>query len=109
MCLKLTMSRRVSIALLLGLLLCALAAREYPELTQLCDNASNDYSTAVFQKDASPSTAHQLPVVVSLAVIELHVVAFVSPAVELKLFELKPFELLSPFPDLLHLFCVQRT
>jgi hypothetical protein len=98
------MSRRVSITLLLGLLLCALAAREYPELAQLSDNASNDYSTAVFQKDVSPSTAHQLPVVASLAVIELRIVAFVGPAVELK-----PFELLSPFSDLLHLFCVQRT
>lgn len=97
------MSRRVSIALVLGLLLCALAVREYPELTRLCDNPSNDYSTVVFQKDVSRSVAQQLPVVIAAA-IEFQVVEIVVPFVGSKL-----FELLSSFPDLLHLLCVQRT
>lgn len=98
------MSRRVSIALLLGLLICAVATREFPELTTLCDNASNDYSTAVFQKSSSPSSAHQLPVVAAVAVIKFHVVEMTAPLVDSK-----SFELLSSFPDLLHLLCVQRT
>lgn len=104
LCLNLTMSKRVSIALLLSVLICALATREFPELTSLCDNASNDYSTAIFQKSSSPSSAHQLPVVAAVAVIEFHVVAMIAPAVDST-----SFELLSPFPDLLHLLCVQRT
>jgi hypothetical protein len=98
------MSRRVSIALLLGLLICAVAAREFPELTSLSDNASNDYSAAVFQKGSSPSAAHQLPVVAAVAVIEFHIVEMTVPVVDSK-----SFELLSSFPDLLHLLCVQRT
>ena len=97
------MSRRVSIALVLGLLLCALAVREYPELSRLCDNPSNDYSTVVFQKDISRSTAQQLPMVV-VAAIEFHVVGIIAPAIGAK-----SSELLSSFPDLLHLLCVQRT
>ena len=97
------MSRRVSIALLLGLLLCALAVREYPELTHLCDNPSNDYSTVVFQNDVPRYTAQQLPVVVGAAV-ELHVVGIIAPVIASK-----SFEVLNSFPDLLHLLCVQRT
>jgi len=98
------MSRRVSIGLLLALLICAVATRELPELTRLCDNASNDYSTAVFQKGVSPSTAHQLPVISAVAVIEFRIVEMTLPVVNSK-----SFELFSSFPDLLHLFCVQRT
>ena len=90
-------------ALALGLLLCALAAREYPELTRLCDNPSNDYSTAVFQKDLSHPGAQKLPVVAAVVAIFYEVEA-IKPVVAPK-----SFSVLSSCPDLLHLLCVQRT
>src|SRR5271154_6732592 len=42
-------SARVGFALIIGLLFCTLGALELPELVNLTDNTSNDYSTSVFQ------------------------------------------------------------
>ena len=42
-------SARVGFALIIGLLFCTLGTLELPELVNLTDNTSNDYSPSVFQ------------------------------------------------------------
>ena len=43
---------KLALAIVAGLLLCALVVRELPELINLVDDTSNDFSLVVFAKDA---------------------------------------------------------
>jgi hypothetical protein len=44
---------KLALAIVIGLLSCALVVRELPELINLVDDTSNDFSLVVFAKDAS--------------------------------------------------------
>lgn len=100
------MSRRVSFVLVMGLLMCALSTLELPELIKLTDNTSNDYSTAVFQKNRTTSVAlkAQFPDALRAVARALSVVYSAKLAPPTK--SCQPFDSL---PDLLHLLCIQRT
>lgn len=43
---------KLTLAIVVGLLLCALVIQELPELINLVDDTSNDFSLVVFAKDA---------------------------------------------------------
>ena len=43
---------KLTLSIVLGLLFCALVVTEFPELINLIDNTSNDFSLVVFAKDA---------------------------------------------------------
>jgi hypothetical protein len=43
---------KLTLAIVVGVLVCALVVTELPELINLVDNASNDFSLVVFAKDA---------------------------------------------------------
>ncbi|MFY9729980.1 MAG: hypothetical protein WAK24_05190 [Candidatus Acidiferrales bacterium] len=43
---------KLTLAIVVGLLFCALVIREIPELINLVDDTSNDFSLVVFAKDA---------------------------------------------------------
>jgi hypothetical protein len=43
---------KLALAIVIGLLFCALVVREIPELINLVDDTSNDFSLVVFAKDA---------------------------------------------------------
>jgi hypothetical protein len=43
---------KLALAIVVGLLFCALVIRELPELINLVDDTSNDFSLVVFAKDA---------------------------------------------------------
>jgi hypothetical protein len=100
------MSRRVSFVLVMGLLMCTLSTLEVPEFIKLTDNTSNDYSTVVFQKNKTISAAlrTQPPDVVRLVVVVVPTAVYARPALRIE-----SSELFDSLPDLLHLFCVQRT
>ena len=88
-----------------GLLLCALTMLEIPELLSLCDNTSNDFSTAVFQgKGSTAASRNQAPDVPQAVVSIRAAVGF------LRLVE-RPGTSTTwiSSPELLHLLCVQRT
>lgn len=87
-----------------ALLVCAVSTIEFPELLQLADNTSNDYSTAIFQKNASSTATTQLPVAIRVLTAIVPVVGLTHPALQIT-----SYESLQSSPDLLHLFCVQRT
>ena len=100
------MSRRVSLVLVMGLLVCALSTLEIPELLKLTDNTSNDYSTAVFQKNkiASVTLRAQSPDVARFVVLTLPVVERARPTRAAESCESS-----QSLPDLLHLLCIRRT
>jgi len=50
---------KLTLATVVGLLICSLAALEFPELVNLIDDTSNDYSLVLLVKDAS--TASKVP------------------------------------------------
>lgn len=88
-----------------GLLLCALTMLEIPELLSLCDNTSNDFSTAVFQgKGPAVAARNQAPDVPQAVV-------SISPAVEFvqSIEHSENSRTLISSSGLLHLLCVQRT
>ena len=97
------MGKRLSLLFITALLVCAVSTLEFPELIQLVDNTSNDYSTVIFQKNASSAFAAQSPDVIRL-------VSFALPPPPLVTrLQTSSCESQSSFPDLLHLLCVQRT
>jgi len=98
------MSRRLSLFLMTALLVCAVSALELPELLQLADNTSNDYSTVIFQKNASSLTPSQLPVAIRVVTTIVSASGPAHPGLQIT-----SYESLQTSPDLLHLFCVQRT
>jgi hypothetical protein len=98
------MTKQVSLFLMTAVLLCAVSTLEIPELLLLVDNTSNDYSTVIFQKNAPSTLANQSPAVSRAVVPTLPAVAFA--AIPLKAESSESF---TSLPDLLHLFCVQRT
>lgn len=98
------MGRRLGLTIIMGLLLCALPAREFPELLHLSDNTSNDYSTQVFQGKVSSAVRNQAPDVPKSS-ISLHSFPRFSRFVMRR----QVSESLASSPDFLHLLCVQRT
>lgn len=100
----LAMCKRIGLFLLTALLLCAVSTLEFPELIHLVDNTSNDYSTAIFQKNTSSTLAVQAPDTAHVVVIALPAIDFASPAIQTQ-----PSEPWVSCPDLLPLFCIRRT
>jgi hypothetical protein len=95
---------RVSLALVLGLLLCTLATSEVPELMRLTDNTSNDYSLTIFSDNDAAIVRTQAPDMPKGSVrTSAHVKqpkARVQP---------RSLLLLCSTSEVLHLLCVQRT
>jgi hypothetical protein len=97
---------RVGFALIIGLLFCTLGTLELPELVNLTDNTSNDYSTSVFQNQ-KPSIVKEdkqvpdetLQAVPTQPKSELHSLWHTRYAQSLS----------APQSDSLHLFCILRT
>lgn len=98
------MRRRVSFLFITVLLVCAVSTLEVPELIQLVDNTSNDYSTVIFQKNAPSTFAAQSPDAIRLVTFTLPPPPFVTT-----LAQTPSCQSQSSFPDLLRLLCVQRT
>jgi hypothetical protein len=97
---------RVGLALIIGLLFCTLGTLELPELVNLTDNTSNDYSTSVFQeqKASSVKKRKQVPDVTLQAV---------SPQPKgewQKAWQIRYAQsVCAAQSDSLHLFCILRT
>ena len=51
---------KLTLVIVVGLLLCALVVTELPELINLVDNTSNDFSLVVFAKDAVTTVKIQM-------------------------------------------------
>lgn len=99
------MRNRLTLLTVVGLLLCSLSTIELPELVNLIDNTSNDYSLVVFGKDA--------PTVTKVRVGTLHRGGRAADISRLP--TAAPFWIATSIQplhmpeDILHLFCVQRT
>jgi hypothetical protein len=95
---------KLTLAIVVGLLFCALAIRELPELINLVDDTSNDFSLVVFPKDAVTVVKIQIlpqgqPV---LADIQRRQAALGFPTRSL-------FQNFRTPDDILHVSCVLRT
>lgn len=95
---------RLTLAMVVGLLFCALATLEIPELVNLVVDTSNDFSLVVFIKNAPSAVKAQVPFQgrrVFAGAQRPQVTAY-SPA--------GSFRLTSQHSDdLLHVLCIQRT
>src|SRR5580704_15237849 len=98
------MSKRISLTIVMGLLLCALPTLEVPEFLSLTDNTSNDYSAPVFQGNGCSAAQNLAPCVAQDTVFTNPPVEFAEPAAQPE-----PFGSVDLSSDLLHLLCVQRT
>jgi hypothetical protein len=99
-------SARVGFVLIIGLLFCTLGTLELPELVNLTDNTSNDYSTSVFQnqKESIVKEDKQLPSVAPRTVLaqltgERQTIRRMGYAQSLPAAQ----------SDSLHFFCILRT
>ncbi len=99
------MRTKLTLATVVGLLLCSLATIELPELVNLIDNTSNDYSLVLLTRDAP-------------TVIKVRVGMLSQGSTDLRDVQHRPAAAsgCAPFiqpihtPDnILHLLCVQRT
>ncbi len=95
---------KLTLATVVGLLLCTLATMELPELINLVDDTSNDFSLVVFVRNAVTIVKTQMlherrPV---LADVRRPQAAASFPAYSL----IHTFQIAD---DILHLLCVQRT
>ena len=97
---------RVGFVLIIGLLFCTLGTLELPELVNLTDNTSNDYSTSVFQnqKESIVKADKQLPSVAPRTVLA----RLMGERQTIR--QMRYDQSLSPAQsDALHLFCILRT
>jgi len=93
---------RISFSIVVALLFCTLATLELPELINLTDNTSNDYSLTVFQhRDGATARNHAPRLLVADASAE--------PNDERPIPEVRFFDLVHPLPDPLRMLCVLRT
>lgn len=96
------MRSHLSLAVLVGLLFCGLAAIEIPEFVQLTDDTSNDYTVIVSQSEASAVEDGQQSGAATIAAR--------SNAVPGYNFAPRSFHgATCQSNDVLHLYCVQRT
>ena len=98
------MRSNLLLTLVVGLTLCSLAMLEVPELLNLTDDTSNDFSLLVIRQSSPSVVINKTPGVRRTA----------TPIVwtwNFDPFMVRPLVLDSPIPhhDLLHLLCVQRT
>ena len=100
----LTMRRRVRVTIVMGLLLCALPTLEIPELLHLCDNTSNDFSTAVFQSKGPSVVRNEAPDVPEGETFVVAPLPFLPLAAQYRF-----YGSLGSSVDFLHLLCIQRT
>ena len=98
------MRMRLGFAIIIGFLFCTLATLELPELVNLVDDPSNDFSLVVFTKNALSAVKAQIVPQGRriLADVQRPQVTAYSAARSLKL----TFQTSS---DLLHILCTQRT
>jgi hypothetical protein len=97
------MRSHLSLAVLVGLLFCGLAAIEVPEFVQLTDDTSNDYTVIVSQSEASTVEDGQQSGVAAIATR--------SNAISSE-YNRTPRSFhgaMHRSHDVLHLYCVQRT
>lgn len=96
---------KLALATVVGLLLCSLATMEFPELVNLIDDSSNDFSLVVFVKGA--------PTAVKVGVRTLHEERRSAPAGREAIFALLRTDLLIQpaqiAADMLDQLCVHRT
>jgi len=95
---------RLTLAAVIALLLCSLAIMEFPELVNLIDDSSNDFSLVVFAKDA--------PGVVKVRIYILPEKRRASSAPPYPSIAASINRLIGPFrtsDGMLHLLCTQRT
>jgi hypothetical protein len=100
------MRARLSLAMVAGLLLCALAATEFPELLNLVDNTSNDYSLIVVGRSGSSPAA--VPRATVRATWRL-VAAPVVPASPMDINSISSQASIHFSHDLLPILCIRRT
>lgn len=96
------MRSHLSLAVLVGLLFCGLAAIEIPELVQLTDDTSNDYTVVVSQSKASAVNDGQQSGAAAI-VARSNAVSGYNRAPR------SPHGATYRSNDVLHLCCVQRT
>ena len=94
---------RVSFAMVVGLLFCTLATLELPELLNLTDNTSNDYSLTVFQHRDGGVIRNQTP---RLAAGNISADARDD---EWQIVEVSFSDSVRTLPAALHMLCVLRT
>jgi len=98
---------RLHIAVVAALLFCALALVEFPELLNLKDDTSNDFTLLVSSQDvSSPSSATRpasAPVAIPVQAASIH-----APISNLLALSFPDTLAQSPI-DYLHLLCVHRT
>ncbi len=98
------MHRNLLLTIMVSLMLCSLAMLEVPELLNLTDDTSNDFSLPVMRQSSPSIVINNAP---GMGRID-------SPLVSNWNFDpltIRPVFLASPSPhhDLLHLLCIQRT
>jgi hypothetical protein len=98
----LDMRSHLSLVVLVGLLFCSLAAIEIPELVNLTDDTSNDYTVIVSQSRASTVKVNQQSSAGAIAVRNNPISEYSGVA--------RSFDgATHRSHDVLHLCCVQRT
>ena len=100
------MHSRLTLAAVIALLLCSLAIMEFPELVNLIDDSSNDFSLVVFAKDA-PGV-----VKVRICMLPQRRRAALAPPYRYLGPSISITQLNRPFhtsDGMLHLLCTQRT
>jgi len=98
------MGVRFIVAIIVGLLFCTLATLEFPELLNLSDDTSNDYSLAIFQGTAE-GMAEKLA---GLPLAAANNIRERSSEVEHVDARVSPYSSLHDAPGL-HLLCIRRT
>jgi YbbR domain-containing protein len=98
---------RLHLAIVTALLFCALAVVEFPELVNLKDDTSNDFTLLVSRQDVSSpnNTIKPAQTPVAIPVREVSVHAPISILLALSF----PDTLANSPVDYLHLLCVHRT
>ena len=98
---------KIHIAIVAALLFCALALVEFPELLNLRDDTSNDFTLLVSTQNASTakSAAKLVPTPVAIPVRETSIQAPILNPLALSF----PDTLSNSPVDYLHLLCVHRT
>ena len=97
-----SMPGRIVLTTILGLLFCCLITLEFPELLNLNDDTSNDYSLVIFGTNAGDVMQEQAPGFPPKTEFESH--NKTKPIVHVQ-----PHTSSFEVTEVLHLLCIQRT
>lgn len=97
----------IRLAVVMAVLFSGLALSEFPELLQLRDDTSNDFTLLVSRQEVSPATSSARFVPKLIATFAQH--GGVQPTISALPGSLPPQLASHPSVDYLHLLCVHRT